>query len=73
MPIPTTALTAGLAEVRVRDRSGTREMRQQHFGPPAHVAEIRLPAAWLTPGTYRVELLLGGEDAVAAAWLVITP
>jgi hypothetical protein len=73
MPIPTTALTAGLAEVRVRDRSGTREMRQQHFGPPAHVAEIRLPAAWLTPGTYRVELLLGGDEPVSSARLVITP
>jgi hypothetical protein len=73
VPIPTAALTAGLAEVRVRDRSGTREMREQHFGPPAHAAQIRLPAAWLTPGTYRVELLLGGEDAVAVAWLVITP
>jgi hypothetical protein len=73
MPIPTTALTAGLAEIRVRDPSGSREMREQHFGPPAHAAEIRLPAAWLTPGTYRVELRFGGDEPVSSARLVITP
>jgi hypothetical protein len=73
MPIPTAALTAGLAEVRVRDRSGSREMREQHFGPPAHAAEIRLPAAWLTPGTYRVDLLLGGDEPVSTARLLIAP
>jgi len=71
MPMPTTAVTAGLAEVRVRDRSGRREIREQHFGPPAHAAAIRLPAAWLTPGTYHVDLLLGGDEPVASARLLV--
>ena len=66
-------LTAGLAELRVQDNSRTREIREQHFGPPTHLAEIRLPAGWLTPGTYRVELFVGGDTPVATARLMVAP
>jgi len=73
MAVPSTALTAGLAELRVQDNSRTREIREQHFGPPTHLAEIRLPAGWLTPGTYRVELFVGGDTPVATARLMVAP
>ena len=44
-----------LVEVRVVDAQAGREMRQRFANAQGSVA-MRLPAAWLTPGTYTAEL-----------------
>jgi hypothetical protein len=56
------ALPAGLAWMRVRDAAGRRELREQQFGNPGSSAELRVPAAWLEPGSYRADLLLGDDN-----------
>jgi len=45
----------GDVEVRVLDARGGREMRER-FAPAGEHVAMRLPAAWLTPGTYTAEL-----------------
>jgi len=56
------ALPTGLAWLRVRDEAGRREMREQQFGTPGSSAEIRVPAAWLEPGSYRAAIVLGDDN-----------
>ena len=48
--------------MRVRDAAGRRELREQQFGNPGSSAEMRVPAAWLEPGSYRADLLLGDDN-----------
>jgi hypothetical protein len=56
------ALPTGLAWLRVRDEAGRREMREQQFGTPGSSTEIRVPAAWLEPGSYRAAIVLGDDN-----------
>jgi hypothetical protein len=49
-------------DVRVRDDDRRRELRERHPGMTDEV-DVHLPAAWLLPGTYRLELLLPGEPS----------
>jgi len=49
------AARSGAVEVRVLDARGGREMRERFARAGERVA-MRLPAAWLTPGTYTAEL-----------------
>jgi len=49
------AARSGAVEVRVLDARGGREMRERFARTGERVA-MRLPAAWLTPGTYTAEL-----------------
>ena len=49
------AARSGAVEVRVLDARGEREMRERFARAGERVA-MRLPAAWLTPGTYTAEL-----------------
>jgi len=55
------AVPPGLAWLRVRDAAGRRELREQQFGSPGSSAEIRVPAGWLEPGSYRADILLGDD------------
>jgi hypothetical protein len=55
------AMPAGLAWMRVRDAAGRRELREQQMGNPGSNAEMRIPASWLEPGSYRAELVLGDD------------
>jgi hypothetical protein len=49
----------GELQLRVSDASGRRELRERLVvDPGATKVETRLPAGWLTPGLYRVELAL---------------
>jgi len=52
--VPETARNTTV-EVRVLDAHGGREMRERFAGPAERVA-MRLPAVWLTPGTYTAGL-----------------
>ncbi len=54
LPVPEAA-RSGTVEVRVLDARGGREMRERFARTGERVA-MRLPAAWLTPGTYTAEL-----------------
>jgi len=54
LPVPEAARNASV-EVRVLDAHGGREMRERFAGPAERVA-MRLPAVWLTPGTYTAGL-----------------
>ena len=54
LPVPEAA-RSGTVEVRVLDAHGGREMRERFAGPAERVA-MRLPAVWLTPGTYTAGL-----------------
>jgi hypothetical protein len=56
------AIPAGLAWLRVRDVAGRREIREQQFGSPGSSAELRVPADWLAPGSYRADLILGDDN-----------
>ncbi len=59
IPLPAELAEAGGGEVRLRviDPSGRRELRERlAVGPGATEVETSLPAGWLTPGLYRVEL-----------------
>src|SRR2546426_11528058 len=49
------AARSGEVEVRVLDARGGREMRER-FARAAERVAMRLPAAWLTPGTYTAEV-----------------
>ena len=49
------AARSGAVEVRVLDARGGREMRERFARAGERVA-MRLPAAWLTPGTYTAEV-----------------
>lgn len=55
------AIPPGLGWLRVRDAAGRRELREQQFGAPGSNAEVRVPAAWLELGSYRVDLVLGDD------------
>jgi hypothetical protein len=53
------------AEVRVVDEARRRELRERlPSALPGGTAEVRVPAGWLLPGRYRVELDAGGGAAV---------
>jgi len=54
LPVPEAA-RSGTVEVRVLDACGGREMRERFAGAAERVA-MRLPAVWLTPGTYTAAL-----------------
>jgi len=54
LPVPEAA-RSGTVEVRVLDAHGGREMRERFAGAAERVA-MRLPAVWLTPGTYTAAL-----------------
>ena len=54
LPVPEAA-RSGTVEVRVLDAHGGREMRERFAGAAERVA-MRLPAVWLTPGTYTAGL-----------------
>jgi hypothetical protein len=59
IPLPAELAEAEGGEVRLRvsDASGRRELRERLVvDPGATEVETRLPAGWLTPGLYRVEL-----------------
>jgi hypothetical protein len=60
------AIPPGLGWLRVRDAAGRRELREQQFGAPGSNAEIRVPAAWLELGSYRVDLVLGDDSRPVA-------
>ena len=45
----------GDVEVRVRDTQGGREISERFAGAPERIG-MRLPALWLTPGTYTAEI-----------------
>ena len=49
------AARSGDVEVRVLDAAGGREVRERFARAGERVA-MRLPATWLTPGTYTAEL-----------------
>ncbi len=56
-------------QIRVSDPTGRRELREDRAREPgATEVEIGVPAAWLTPGVYRVELAaqMSGATAVFA-------
>ena len=56
-------------QIRVSDPTGRRELREDRAREPgATEVEIGVPAAWLTPGVYRVELAapMSGSTAVFA-------
>ena len=55
LPVPEAARNASV-EVRVLDAHGGREMRERFAGPAERVVAMRLPAVWLTPGTYTAGL-----------------
>ena len=55
------ALPAGLAWLRLRDAAGRRELREQQFGMPGSATELRVPATWLEPGSYRAAIVAGDE------------
>ena len=62
------AARSGAVEVRVLDARGGREMRERFARAGERVA-MRLPAAWLTPGTYTAELRrLDAEPSPAEAF-----
>ena len=64
LPVPEAA-RSGTVQVRVLDAQGGREMSERFAGAPERVA-MRLPALWLTPGTYTAELRrLDSEPAAA--------
>ena len=68
------AVPPGLAWLRVRDAAGRRELREQQFGSPGSSAEIRVPAGWLEPGSYRADILLGdGARPITMARFRIEP
>ena len=54
LPVPDAA-RSGDVEVRVLDAAGGREVRERFARAGERVA-MRLPAAWLTPGTYTAEV-----------------
>jgi len=54
LPVPDAA-RSGAVEVRVLDARGGREMRER-FARAEERVTMRLPAAWLMPGTYTAEL-----------------
>jgi hypothetical protein len=55
--LPDAARAADEVEVRVLDPEGRREMRERVRPPHTEpYLDVRLPADWLIPGTYRVEL-----------------
>jgi hypothetical protein len=59
IPLPAELAEAGGGELRLRvsDASGRRELRERLVvDPGATEVETRIPAGWLTPGLYRVEL-----------------
>jgi hypothetical protein len=60
------AVPAGLAWLRVRDAAGRRELREQQLGNPGSPASIRVHGAWLEPGSYRADLVLGDENRPVA-------
>jgi hypothetical protein len=67
------AARSGAVEVRVLDAPGGREMRERFARAGERVA-MRLPAAWLTPGTYTAELRrldAGPSPAVAFSFRVL--
>jgi hypothetical protein len=49
--------------VRLRDRAGTRELRQHFERPAGYTLTVRVPAAWLSRGEYELEVR--GEDGGA--------
>lgn len=64
--LPDAARAADEVEVRVLDPEGRREMRERVRPPHTEpYLDVRLPADWLIPGTYRVELAV--IDAHASA------
>lgn len=74
LPVPGDAATAGAAELRIHDAAGRRELREEHFGPPTRRVTMRVPADWLEPGRYVVELWLGDtKPAVTATLDVAAP
>ena len=50
----------GSLEVRVFDVNGDREVRERIAPVSGHV-DMRVPRAWLVPGTYRLEVRTAGE------------
>jgi hypothetical protein len=50
----------------VRDAAGRRELREQQLGNPGSPASIRVHGAWLEPGSYRADLVLGDENRPVA-------
>ncbi len=67
--IPLPGGWGGEREVRIRvsDPTGRRELRERRAPEPgATEVEIGVPAAWLTPGLYRVELAAPRSGSAAA-------
>lgn len=64
--LPDARRDAGAIEVRVLDPDARREVRERFRPSPgqAHL-DVRLPAEWLSPGTYRVELSAVGAGGAA--------
>jgi hypothetical protein len=57
IPLPVRARNEGTIEVRVRDASGDRELREAiRTAPDSTEITIDVPAAWLRAGRYEVEL-----------------
>jgi hypothetical protein len=69
LPVPGDAATAGAAELRIHDAADRRELREEHFGPPTRRVTMRVPAGWLEPGRYVVELWLGDTKPAVTATL----
>jgi hypothetical protein len=63
VPLPAAAGEEGEAEIRVSDPTGRRQLRElRAVGPAAHSLEMDVPAEWLAPGVFRVEIRWSQPD-----------
>lgn len=62
IPVADAARGAPTLEVRLRDAPGARELRQRLAAPPPGApVSVELPAGWVTPGRWEIELHAAGE------------
>jgi hypothetical protein len=64
VPLPELLAPDAVVEIRVTSPDGAREIRERFaVGVGVTRLEMKLPAAWLAPGTYRVERRIRGVEA----------
>jgi hypothetical protein len=63
VPVQTGTAAGTALEVRVFDPGGRREIRERRTAGKTPYCNVRVPAAWLSPGRYQVELRVANRSA----------
>jgi hypothetical protein len=63
VPVQTGTPEGTALEVRVVDSDRRREIRQRLTSGKTPYCDVRMPAAWLSPGSYQVELRVANRSA----------